>query len=421
MWQMVSCPLSGTPAKRGRSDFVAGARLMLQDSMSTESNNDKPDTVSASEDGELERLRQAARRHAVVMGIPPDAANRVVCPDASAAPPGAPAEARGAHPGVIEILMQPGNLAIRDTEEESLRRKTVPEQLHAIAKLDLYREFEIALREIWPGIERWLAAEDCLLGSIETVTIRDSGGRELQGQSLRPLSRERLQHMTAEPSFRRTCIYVSYYVRCVWRAHIRVWADQRDALGDRRTVAPHFQMAAGKQRLEEFIWSGVNTAVKLMINSLVLLYELYVARGGGSVVERDTWGRMAEANRSFVSLFAAVGLNDFVAFDAMVEESRDPDSEMFQEREGLRNWTRTGDGTRLYQPFYQARFFRLVNDQKGIPRLDLDPEKFTAEMRRVFGNDIMIRRCPALRVGVINQVYGWISKAVLSIAGSSLA
>jgi hypothetical protein len=229
-----------------------------------------------------------------------------------------------------------------------------------------------------------------------------------------------MEHIVAEPSFRRTCIYVSYYVRSVWRAHIRVWSEGRSARGDRRTVPPHFQLAAGKQEHDAFIWSGVNTAVKLMINSLVLLYELYTAREGLSAIDRESWVRMAEANRSFVSLFAAVGLNDFVAFDQMVEEPRDLASEAFQEREGLRNWTRTGDRAHLYQPFYDARFFRLEDDQKGIPRLDLDPDAFTAEMRSTFGSDIMIRRCPALRVGVINQAYGWISEAVLRVAGISL-
>ncbi len=369
---------------------------------------------------ELQRFREAARQHAVLMGIPPGAADQVVWPDADATAPTPPAEARGAYPGVIEVLMRPGNLAIRDTNKGSLRRKTVPEQLHAIAKLDLYRQFEDALRIIWPGIERWLTTEDCLLGSIETVTVRDPTGRELQGSALRPLSQARLAHIVAEPSFRRTCIYVSYYVRSVWRAHIRIWADQRIRRGDRRVVARHFQIAAGKETHEEFIWSGVNTAVKLMINSLVLLYELYARREGMAAVDRGVWTRMSEANRPFVSLFAAVGLNDFVAFDEMVGEARDPESEAFQEREGLRNWARKGDRTHQYQPFYEARFFRLEDDQKGIPRLDLNPEAFTAEMRSAFGSDIMIRRCPALRVGVINHVYGWISNAVLHVAGTAL-
>jgi hypothetical protein len=388
--------------------------------MTSDSKNGQPTSVTREVSEELARFREAARQHAKVMGIPPEAADQVVIPDDDSTPPLRPADARGAHPGVIEVLMHPGHLAIRDTDEESLRRKTVPEQLHAIAKLDLYLEFEDALRQIWPAIEDWMAAQKCLLGSIESITVRDHGGQELQGQTLRPLSEERLAHIVAEPSFRRTCIYVSYYVRSVWRAHIRVWGDQHRVRGGGRIVPPHFQLAAGKQQHEEFIWSGVNTAVKLMINSLVLLYELYAAREGLSAVDRERWLQIVEGNRSFVSLFAAVGLNDFVAFDEMVGEDRDPESEAFQEREGLRNWTRTGDRSHLFQPFYKARFFRLVDDQKGIPRLDLDPEAFTQEMRSAFGGDIMIRRCPALRVGVINQVYGWISRAVLDVAGTVL-
>ena len=388
--------------------------------MVSESKNPSPGSDDNGKDENLDRLRKAARQHALNMGIPPGAADRVVRPDPEAATPALPGDARGAHPGVVEILMHPGSAAIRDTDEESLRRKKVPEQLHAIAKLELYREFEDALREIWPGIEHWLETEDCLLGSIETVTIRDPQGRELQGQTLQPLPEARLDHITAETSFRKTCTYVSYYVRAVWRAHIRVWADQRAGRGDRRTVAPHFQVAAGKKKHEDFLWSGANTAVKMMINSIVLLHELYRARETVSVIDKDDWSTMLDANRSFVSLFAAVGLNDFVTFDGMVVEERDPKHVEFLKREGLQNWTRTGDRTHLYQPFYQARFFRLVDDQKGVPRLDLDPEQFTDAMRSSFGTDIMVRRCPALRVGVIIQVYGWIGRAVTNLAGPCL-
>jgi len=388
--------------------------------MTPESRNEQDDQISSQEDNALKRFRQAARRQAIVMGIPPAAADQVVRPVPGGAAADSPADVRGAHAAVMEILIRPGDLAIRDTGEESLRRKTVPEQLHAIAKLDLYLRFEDALKEIWPAIRHWLTTENCMLGSIEDITVRDLGGRVIRGQTLRPLSPERLAHVVAEPSFRRTCMYVSYYIRAVCRAHIRVWADTREASGDRRIVAPHFQIAVGKQKLEEFIWSGVNTAVKLMINSLVLLYELYTTREGLSVIDRDTWSRMANANRSFVSLLAAVGLRDFVTFDEMVEEERNPESEAFQEREGLRNWTRSGDQSRLYQPFYDVRYFRLVDDQKGVPRLDLNADAFTRELRAAFGKDIMIRRCPALRVGVINQIYGWISEAVLAVSGTTL-
>lgn len=389
--------------------------------MTPDTESDRHDAGASGEDKALERFRQAARRHAIVMGIPPAAADQVVRPVPGGASSGWSGDIRGHYPGVMEILISAGDTAIRDTEEQSLRRKTVPEQLHAIAKLDLYLKLEEALREIWPSIDYWLTNGDCLLGSIENITAHDPHGRMVRAQTLRPLSRERLEHIVAESSFRRTCVYVSYYVRAVCRAHVRVWADRREAAGDKRTVVPHFQISAGKQKLEEFIWSGVNTAVKLMINSLVLLYEQYTAREGLSVIDRETWSRMANANRSFVSLFAAVGLTDFVTFDEMVEEDRDAELEAFQEREGLRNWTREGKQGRLYQPFYDARFFRLLEDPKGVSRLDLDPDRFTDELRAAFGKDIMIRRCPALRVGVINQIYAWISRSVIAVAGSTLS
>jgi hypothetical protein len=41
-------------------------------------------------------------------------------------------------------------------------------------------------------------------------------------------------------------------------------------------------------------------------------------------------------------------------------------------------------------------------------------------MRAAFGKDIMIRRCPAMRVGVINQAYGWISEAITDSSCPSL-
>jgi len=389
--------------------------------MAADTKSDQPDTGKGPEDPALERFRQGARRQAIIMGIPPAAADRIVRPLPGGSPAALPGDARGPHPGVMEILVHASDTAIRDTDEESLRRKTVPEQLHAIAKEDLYLKLEQALREIWPAIEHWLAREDCLLGQIEDVAIRNPDGSVIQGQTLHPLPAERLAHIAAEPSFRRTCMYVAYYVRAVCRAHISVWAVQREARGDRRLVAPHFQISVGKQTLEEFIWSGVNTAVKLMINSLVLLYELYSAREGLQLIDRNTWSQLTNANRSFVSLFAAVGLMDFVTFDEMVEEERDPESEVFQDREGLNNWTRKAEHARLYQPFYDARYFRLLDDHKGVPRLDLDPEQFTGHLRASFGKDIMIRRCPALRVGLINQIYGWICRALLSVAGDTLA
>jgi hypothetical protein len=354
------------------------------------------------------------------MGIPPAAAGKVVRPVQGMAPATAPVGPRGMYPGVAEVLTSAGSEAIRDTGEESLRRKSVPEQLHAIAKLGLYREFEEALREIWPGIKVWLENESCTLGSIETISVRGDSGRERQGQTLRPLSQERLDHIAAEHSFRKTCSYVSYYVRAVWRAHIMMWADDRSTRGDMRRVPPHFQMAAGKEKHEEFLWSGVNTAVKMMINSIVLLYELYTSRENTAVIDRQLWTRMLDANRGFVTLFAAVGLSDFVALDKLVEEDSDPEFAAFLQQEGLHNWTRASGRSDFYQPFYHKHFFRLVDDPKGVPRLDLEPQQFGDEMRAAFGKDIMIRRCPAMRVGVINQAYGWISEAITDLSGAVL-
>lgn len=362
-------------------------------------------------------FRRAARRLAAQMGIPAGMADHVVPPRPHAVGPPAAEDARGAHPGATEILLRAGHAALRDTDPESLGRKPVPEQLHALAKAQLYRDLEDAIREIWPAVEAWLEQEHCLLGSIEPVSVRDATGRIVQAETLRPLSAERLGHIAAETSFRRTCAYVSYYVRAVWRAHLDVWAAARDARGDARRAAPHFRMATGKDRYEEFLWSGVNTAVKMMVNSLVLLHELQAERELGARRDPDLWRRMLEANRTFVSLFAAVGLTDFVTLDAMIDEPRDPRHVAFLQREGLRNWTPQGDTTHLYAPCYERRYFRLLEDHRGVPRLDLAPEAFTPEMRQSFGRDVIIRRCPALRAGVINQVYGWVVRAVTGATG----
>jgi hypothetical protein len=389
---------------------------ILHHALNTETKKSGRDTGLKTDDTDLDRFRQAAGRHAVSIGLPPDTASKVVRPVQSTAPAVPPVGPRGMYPGVAEVLSSAGSDAIRDTDEESLRRKTVPEQLHAIAKLDLYREFEDALREIWPEVEAWLEREPCLLGSVESVTVRDSQGRERRGQTLQPLARDRLDRIAQEPSFRNRCSFVSYHVRAVWRAHITIWADGRRTRGDKRRVAPHFQMGAGKKTHEEFLWSGVNTAVKMMINSIVLLRELYLAREDMSVIDRDLWWKMLDANRGFVTLFAAVGLNDFVAFDQMVGEDVDPAYLDFLQREGLENWTRKGGQAQRCHPFYQRRFFRLIDDQKDVPRLDLEPAQFSEDMRAKFGTDIMIRRCPAMRVGVINQAYSWIIRAVFDHA-----
>jgi len=388
--------------------------------MNTERRKSGPDQTPEKPDDDIERLREAAASHARSMGLPPAAARQVVPPSPADSPAAPAGEVRGAHPGVIEVLLQAGRNAIRDTEPDSLRRKRVPEQLHAISKEDLYRHFETAIRDIWPAIEQWQSREDALLGRLETVRVRDATGRMREGQTLKPLDGRTLAEIAREPSFRRTVSHVAYYVRAVWRAHISLWAERSRAAGQLPAVPGHFQIAAGKQRFDQFLWSGVNTAVKMMTNSLVLLHELNVERDGEPAIQAERWADMVEGNRSFVSLFAALGLNDFVAFDAMVEEPRDPQHIAFLQAAGLRNYSRKGDLTHLYPPFYQRRFFRLVDDTKGVPRLDLEPQAFTPDLRAAFGRDIMIRRCPALRVGVINQVYGWISTAVTALAGPTL-
>ncbi|MGI9264490.1 MAG: hypothetical protein ACR2QU_06155 [Gammaproteobacteria bacterium] len=384
--------------------------------MNSESKKPELGSAATNQDADLDRFRQAAGRHAVAMGIPPGAARHVVRPAETTVPTTSTIGPRGLYPGVAEILTSAGDDAIRDTDAESLGRKSVPEQLHAIAKLALYREFEDALREIWPGIENWLDNEQCLLGSLESIIVRDNQGHERQGQTLVPLAKARLDHIVDETSFRHSCAFVSYYVRAVWRAHITLWADGRAARGDIRQVAPHFQMAAGKEKHEEFLWSGVNTAVKMMINSVVLLHELYLERENVATIDRELWSKMLDANRGFITLFAAIGLNTFVTFDQAVGETIDPGFVAFLEREGLENWSRKSSKAQACHPFYEKRFFRLVNDQKGVPRLDLEPSQFSEELRAAFGKDIMIRRCPAMRVGVINQAYGWLSKAVFEYA-----
>lgn len=380
---------------------------------------DRP-AVTAGEERDPDPFREAVRRHAVKMGISPAAAERVVRPDLGTPPPAAPDGPRGAHPGVVEVLMQASAGALRDVDAGSLRRKPVPEQLHAIAKLGLYREFEDAVREIWPGIEGWLEREGCLLGEIGTTPVLRPGGGHATVQALLPVGPERLERIRAAPSFRHTCGYVSYHVRCVWHAHLALWAERHRRGGGVPTVPLHFQQGSGKRFHHEFLWSGVNTAIKMMVNSVVLLHELFLEREGGSAIERGAWRRMLDANRSFLSLFAASGVNDFVTFDRMVEAPHDPAFLEFLGKEELLSSTRAGAPEAHYLPFYRRRYFRLVDDSRGVPRLDLRPEAFTATMRAQFGGDIMIRRCPALRVGVINRAYGWVARAITELAGSAL-
>ena len=354
------------------------------------------------------------RRQARAMGIDPALADRVVKP-VGGRPNTSPArDARGAHPGVSKMLLKINPDAITDTGPDSLGQKSVSEQLHALAKADLYLEYEQALSEIWPLIKSWLHREECLLGWVKDVVVADPMGRPLSAKMLKPIGEARADQIRNQETFRRCLAFISFHLRQVWFAHIELWADQRRRRGMESRVPNHFRGKPGKEEYRDFIWSGVNTAVKMMINSSLLLYELYLSREDRRSIPRDLWIQMLRENRSFISMFAAVGLTDFVTLEKAVEEPFDSTFEEFVQQQELASRSRYESVPASYQPFYDPRFFLLRDNRHGIPRLDLIPETIGEDVRGRLGRDVMIRRCPALRLGIINEVYSWVSEAIMT-------
>ncbi|KPK40282.1 MAG: hypothetical protein AMJ65_10760 [Phycisphaerae bacterium SG8_4] len=365
--------------------------------------------VSESNFPEIKEIRHRAR----AMGIDPSLADRVVPPVRYCPTRRSHEVEAGMHPGIRSLLLWANPNAIRDVTPDSLARKSVREQLQALAKAHLYEECEIALGDIWRAINSWLRQNECLLGQIEDLVGPASAGHRIRAKTLKPIDKSREMLIREQESFRFCLTFLSFHLRQVWFASIEIWSHWREQKGLQTKVPAHFRTDPAKQEYRDFIWSGVNTAIKMMINSVLLLYELYVYRENRNTIPKHLWEDMLRQNRSFISLFAAAGLTDFVALEKIIEEPHDPVFAEFVQRHGLSSWSHRKECSKNYQPFYDKRFFILTDNRSGIPQLDLLPDLIDEGVRREFGRDVLIRRCPALRRGIINEVYGWVSEAIL--------
>ena len=311
---------------------------------------------------------------------------------------------------MFALLQDAGSDSIRDTRPESLALKCRRDQLRALAKDRLYDQFSEAIDLIWSNIERWQQDNNCLLGEWERVPPPPGAGSSVRWITLLPLSDNVSARIRSAGNPRHALAFVSFHVRLVWKAFIEQWS-QMHSQGQVPSiqVPPLFHYTSGKSEADQFLWSGVNTAMKVMFNSLLLLRELYDEQHGESSDSDKVWRTMIDCNQTFVVLLASANLTTFVELEKHLDEEFDPDFLKFLIHQNLIGKKRA-PSKKSYEPYYKKEYFRLVPGPDDIFRLDLAPNIISDELRQKLRADVLNKKCPALKIGVVGKTYDWLTR-----------
>jgi hypothetical protein len=323
---------------------------------------------------------------------------------------GCPAQTRGRgnHPRLYALLGDLTAPSAVSVEPECMIGFSPEDQVVALAKDRLYDELSPALAQIWEGIGNWRSEHGRGLAVSEEI---DAGGGRFSYR-IRPLTRDETAALASIPGLRERVTALKRPLRALFMAINMQHLEAREkgkapSLHTPRVLFPD----APNLNPAFLIWTGLNTALKATCRSLVLLSELW-RDAHGELPDRAAWRAMANANLGFVSLLASTSLSALVYLEERWIEA--------PEAHRRRSDGRVAHDPRSEEPWYDRRFFRLVAGSDGVPRIDIDTVALEAVGARQIPPTVLLKRCPALKAGIVPNFYRWVRQEIEHTAGELL-
>ncbi len=315
------------------------------------------------------------------------------------------AEARGRHPETYKLIAEASAHELASVDSGQLRGKNATDQLRALAKEESYQRFAKATTGIWRIQEEWVA------GGENRLLPLPNGDQRAPFVEMPPELDSRLR--SEEPaSLAEGMAMLKMVVRSMTENCTTRFCESPEGIRLNQEITGMRKMMGTDRDLTQTMSGGLATAIKFMMNTMVIGLHKLVRRHGSTGVTPEVWLRTIKANRSYIALLASqMNLNTLNRFEDLVIAPRDEVLfQTLQSRGMLRMDTGEEENDEANYRFYSLfneRKFRFVDDSEI---LDIDPEQFTQNDRKtLLSRSAYTHGCPAMDVGVVLKMYDWLA------------
>ncbi len=307
---------------------------------------------------------------------------------------------KGEHPNAFALIKDSSYLSLTSTTEEQLRTKRIEEQIRALTKEYFYKQLEKAIKEVWSNMVDWRNQNHSLVGTVKEV-INDKNQPVM---TLTTLSENKEVLLKNSPSIEAVLCQLIHYSRSTWGAAIMQWSASAFSNGKYDRLVPKILIPSkSKVYFEEILWRGVNTAIKILfsINSLLLHFSK-------SNISEAQWIKLQQHNYSFAALLAGTSLSTFEPLEHKLIKSPNTETIDYMCSNGIiskASDTPQRTGFEMLDPGY----FSLKGQSSECASLDLSTEQLPYIKKLPLLGDVILKKCPALKIGVVKEMYQWVN------------
>jgi hypothetical protein len=315
---------------------------------------------------------------------------------------------KGLHPQMNALLQDCASPAVSSVDGAELKSLHVADQLRAICKHQFYGELTNAIDEVWaslwPVLDGWKQESGNYLGTLKEIQSNDR--RTIM--SLEALDERENQIINQSPSIEALMMQLMHYTRRTWGAAVMQWSQQKMAQSgfDQNLpgyLTPHTPKPVP---LKVDLWRGVNTAIKLNYSINYLLLKLIP-----KVDTKEQWQAIQKFNYSFAALWAAGSVTTLEILTERLSFSPDKATFDYFVKNKVVNNTEYRIGQTGFE-LLEPKYFCVNGSELTKQALDLN-QQHIAEIRALpITADVIVKKCPALKNGVIKEMYTWVNDVV---------
>lgn len=314
---------------------------------------------------------------------------------------------KGVHPQMHALLKDCADSSLTSIDPSQLQTKHVGDQLRAICKHGIYEQFASAIEEIWttlhPTLEKWRTETGSYVGTLEEA----SSDHRQTTMRLIPLADKQRTIISGSPSLEAVFVQLMHYSRDTWGAAIMQWSEQ-NSVNTRydRYLPQYFTQSDVPVPFKQDLLRGVNTAIKIAYSINYLLLKL-----SGRIESEEKWKQLQEYNYSFAALWAAASVTTLAVLTEKLTFLPDQATLDYLTKMGVISSAHAQPGAPGFEILDPA-YFCLREETPGKQAIDLDDGRVAGIRQLPIQADVMVKKCPALKIGVVKAMYDWINDIV---------
>jgi len=309
-------------------------------------------------------------------------------------------KAKGEHPNAFALIKDSASLSLTATTEKQLKTKHIEDQIRALSKEYFYKQLETSIEEVWSNLSAWREQHQCKLGTIKEVPNENNQ----TVMALTPLTAHEETLLKNSPSLEALFCQLIYYTRRTWGATVMQWsADAFDSGKYDRFVPGVLIPSRSRVNFEEILWRGINTAIKILFSMNYILLKF-----SSQQITEKQWHSLQLHNYSFAALLAGTSLSTFEPLEHKLIRSPNQESLNYLLSNKIISQLEPGSlrtGFEMLDPDY----FKLSGDDPANASIDFADDKLPFIKKLPLLGDVILRKCPALKVGVVKEMHQWIN------------